>query len=158
MRSHLIQLCLMLAAFVLPEQAFAANSVALSSEVFLERTISEADGKSKVLLLAPTVVTPGDRLIFILNYHNVGATPANNFVITNPLPEAVSYQGAADPTAQVSIDGGKVWGSLTTLKVQEADGTSRAARPEDVTHVRWAMKNAIPAGAQGKLSFRGLVR
>ncbi len=158
MRTRLIQICLMLAAFVLPEQAFAANTVALSSEVFLERTISEADGKPKVVLLAPKVVTPGDRLIFILNYHNVGATPASNFVITNPLPEAVSYQGTADPAALVSIDGGKVWGPLLALRVQEADGTSRAARPEDVTHVRWAMKNAIPAGAQGKLSFRGLVR
>jgi uncharacterized repeat protein (TIGR01451 family) len=158
MRGQLIQFCLMLAAFVLPEQAFAANSVALSSEVFLERTVSETDGKPKVVLLAPKVVTPGDRLIFILNYHNVGATPASNFVITNPLPEAVSYQGTADPTAQVSIDGGRVWGALATLKVQEADSTFRAARLEDVTHVRWAMKNAIPAGAQGKLSFRGLVR
>ena len=141
-----------------PRIAFAADSVALSSMVFVEKTIADADGKAKITLHEPKVVTPGDKLIFILNYQNRGSSAANNFIVTNPLPSAVAYQGTADTSAEVSIDGGKIWGALTTLKVADGPSRWRSARPEDVTHVRWTMKQAIPAGAQGKLSFRGIVR
>lgn len=149
---------LALAALFVPGIAFAADSVALSSMVFVEKTIADADGKAKITLHEPKVVTPGDRLIFILNYQNRGLSAANNFVVTNPLPTAVAYQGTADASAEVSIDGGKVWGALSALKVADGPSRWRSARPEDVTHVRWTMKQAIPAGAQGKLSFRGIVR
>jgi uncharacterized repeat protein (TIGR01451 family) len=152
------KLLLALAALLVPGVAIAADSVALSSMVFVEKTIADADGKAKITLHEPKIVTPGDRLIFILNYQNRGLTAANNFVVTNPLPNAVAYQGTADASAEVSIDGGKAWGALAALKVADGLNRWRSARPEDVTHVRWTMKKAIPAGAQGKLSFRGIVR
>ena len=151
-------LLIAIAALCAPGVAFAAESVALSSAVFVERTTADADGRSKITLHEPKVVTPGDRLVFILNYQNRGVTPANNFVVTNPLPTAVAYQGTADDMAEVSINGGKAWGQLSALKVADGPGRWRSARPEDVTHVRWTMKQSIPAGAQGKLSFRGIVR
>lgn len=152
------KLLLAIAALFAPGVAFAADSVALSSMVFVEKTIADAQGKAKITLHEPKIVTPGDRLIFILNYQNRGATAANNFIVTNPLPSAVAYQGTADASAEVSIDGGKIWGALAALKVADGPSRWRSARPEDVTHVRWTMKQAIPAGAQGKLSFRGVVR
>ena len=151
-------LLIAIASLVAPTVAFAADSVALSSMVFVERTTADANGRTKITLQEPKVVTPGDQLVFILNYHNRGNTPANNFVVTNPMPNAVAYQGAADSGAEVSINGGKDWGPLSVLKVADGDGRWRSARPEDVTHVRWTMKQSIPAGAQGKLSFRGIVR
>jgi uncharacterized repeat protein (TIGR01451 family) len=154
----MLKLLIAFAALLMPSALFAADSVALSSMVFVEKTIADADGKAKITLHEPKVVTPGDRLIFILNYQNRGSTAANNFVVTNPLPNAVAYQGTADASAEVSIDGGKVWGTLAALKVADGPNKWRSARPEDVTHVRWTMKQAIPAGAQGKLSFRGIVR
>jgi uncharacterized repeat protein (TIGR01451 family) len=154
----MFRLLLAIAALLAPGAAFAADSVALSSTVFVEKTVADADGKAKITLHEPKVVTPGDRLIFILNYQNRGSSAANNFVVTNPLPNAVAYQGTADASAEVSIDGGKAWGALTALKVADGPGRWRSARPEDVTHVRWTMKQSIPAGAQGKLSFRGIVR
>jgi uncharacterized repeat protein (TIGR01451 family) len=154
----MVRLLLALTALFIPAAAYAADSVALSSTVFVEKTIADGDGKTKVTLHEPKIVTPGDRLIFILNYQNRGSTAANNFVVTNPLPNAVAYQGTADTSAEVSIDGGKFWGTLSALKVADGPGRWRSARPEDVTHVRWTMKQAIPAGAQGKLSFRGVVR
>ena len=154
----MIRLLIAIAALVIPGAAFAADSVALSSLVFVEKTTADANGKPMVTLQEPKIVTPGDRLIFILNYQNRGATPANNFVVTNPLPNAVAYQGTPDPSAEVSVDGGKNWGRLAALKIADGAGQWRSARPEDVTHVRWTMKQAIPAGAQGKFSFRGIVR
>ena len=152
MRYFCLLLCLLT-----PCLAKAANSVVLSSTVFLEKTVADANGRQHVVLEEPKVVTPGDRLVFILNYRNVGNAPASEFIVTNPLPSAVSYQGSGE-SAEVSIDGGKSWGALAVLRKREPDGSWRAARPEDVTHVRWALNRAIPAGAEGRLSFRGVVR
>lgn len=152
-----MRMMLFLLAMFAPGVALAANNVTLSSAVFLEKTVADHDGRNRIVLEEPKVVTPGDRLVFILNYRNVGNAPASDFIVTNPLPTAVAFQGGAD-SAQVSIDGGKSWGTLPALKMRDADGRWRSARPDDVTHVRWALKQAIPVGGQGKLSFHGTVR
>lgn len=153
-----MKLLLALIAVLAPTIAFAANDVALTSSVFVEKTVPAADGKSRLVLEEPSVVVPGDRLVFVLAYRNAGARPATDFVVTNPMPGQVAYQGSGDSGSVVSVDGGKSWGPLSLLKVRKPDGTARAAYPEDVTHVRWAMKTPIPVGATGKLSFRGVVR
>lgn len=136
----------------------AANPVALSNSVFVERVSTDAKGNRKVVLEEPKVVTPGDRLVFVLNYRNASAKPAEKFVVTNPMPAAVQYAEAGDGTAQVSVDGGKSWGALAALQVADRDGTMRPARAEDVTHIRWAFNAPIPAGGSGKLMFRGIVK
>lgn len=146
------------AVLLAPVAAHAAGDVALSSTVFVERQTVDAQGRAKVVLEAPKTVTPGDRLVFLLAYRNPGPAPAADFVVTNPMPASVAFQGSPDANAVVSIDGGRGWGMLAALKVRESDGAVRGARPEDVTHVRWMLGRAIPAGAQGKLSFRGVVR
>ncbi len=147
-----------LLALLAPMTAHAANDVALTSSVFVEKSVPQADGKTRLILEEPRVVVPGDRLVFVLAYKNMGRKPATDFVVTNPLPGAVAFQGTGDVGAIVSIDGGRAWGTLAALKVRKADGSIRAAYPEDVTHVRWAMKAPIPVGAAGKLSFRGVIR
>lgn len=145
-------------AALLPAQAFAANQVALDNSVFVERVTTDAAGKQRVLLEEPKVVVPGDRLVFVLNYRNAGAQPADKFVVTNPMPSAVRFAGAGNAGTLVSVDGGKAWGTLDTLSVMQPDGTRRAAQPADVTHIRWAFQKPIPAGATGKLMFRGVVK
>ncbi|MBA3896542.1 MAG: DUF11 domain-containing protein [Sphingomonadaceae bacterium] len=152
------KLLIALVALLAPVAAHAANDVALTSEVFVEKAVPDAAGRTRLVLEPPKVVVPGDRLVFVLGYKNLGRAPAADFVVTNPMPSAVAYQGAADGAAMVSVDGGRSWGALPALKVRGEGGVVRAARPEDVTHVRWAMKMPIPVGAAGKLSFRGVVR
>lgn len=152
-----MRVLLFVIAMLVPGLALAANNVTLSSTVFLEKTVADSSGRTRVVLEEPKLVTPGDQLVFVLNYRNAGNAPASDFIVTNPLPAAVAYLGGGDG-AQVSIDGGRSWGTLSALKVRETDGRWRSARPEDVTHVRWALKQSIPAGTQGKLSFRGVVR
>lgn len=147
-----------LLACAVPGGALAASQVALTSAVFVEKDVADAQGRRAVVLEAPRMVAPGDRLVFMLRYRNTGRQPATDFVVTNPLPHAVSYQGTPDAGAIVSVDGGANWGTLPQLRIRERSGSVRGARPEDVTHVRWALKHAIPAGSTGKLMFRGIVR
>jgi uncharacterized repeat protein (TIGR01451 family) len=136
----------------------AASPVALSNNVFVERVSTDAQGNRRVTLEEPKVVTPGDRLVFVLNYRNASAKPAEKFVVTNPMPAAVQFAEQGDSAAQLSVDGGKNWGNLSTLRVLSSDGGMRPARAEDVTHIRWAFNTPIPAGAGGKLMFRGIVK
>lgn len=150
-------LFLLLAALA-PGQALAANQVALDNVVFVERVSTDAAGKQRILLEEPKVVVPGDRLVFVLNYRNAGAQPADKFVITNPLPAAVRFADAGDARPLVSVDGGRAWGQLDQLTILQGDGTRRAAQPADVTHIRWAFQKPIPAGGTGKLMFRGVVK
>lgn len=148
----------LLLAALMPAQALAANQVALDNAVFVERVSTDAQGKQRILLEEPKVVVTGDRLVFVLNYRNAGAQPADKFVITNPMPSAVRFADAGDTRPFVSVDGGKQWGLLADLSVPMTDGTRRAAQPADVTHVRWAFQKPIPVGGTGKLIFRGVVK
>ena len=152
------KLLILLLATLAPAPALAANQIALDNSVFVERVTTDASGKQRVLLEEPKVVVPGDRLVFVLNYRNAGGERADKFVITNPMPSAVRFAGAADASPIVSVDGGKAWGALDTLSVIQPDGTRRPAQPADVTHIRWAFQKPIPAGGTGKLMFRGVVK
>jgi len=152
-----MKILLFILALIAPAAAMAAEDVSLASQVFVEKTVKDAKGEAKIVRETPAVVTPGDRLVFVLSYNNKGAVPATGFTVTNPVPAAVSF-AAAEGSAQVSVDGGKSWGQLAALKVKAADGTSRAAAPADVTHIRWAFAQPIPAGAGGQLTFRGTVK
>lgn len=138
--------------------AYAATPLQLSSDVFVERQIERGDGTKTVVLEKPNMVTPGDNLVFVVKYKNVGNSTASNFVVTNPLPSAVMFNGTSDGLEVVSIDGGKSWGFLSNLRVPKADGTARPAQRSDVTHIKWNLNQPLTAGAEGKLIFRGVVK
>lgn len=137
---------------------YASSDLKLSSTVYVERTETQEDGSSKSVLNKPTTVIPGDNLVFVVKYTNASTSPASNLLVTNPLPAPVIYNGSADGNEEVSVDGGKSWGSLNTLFVKKSDGTSRPALMRDVTHVRWTINETLAAGSSGKLIFRGIVR
>ena len=138
--------------------ANAATPLQLSSDVFVERQVVRADGSRSVILEKPNLVLPGDNLVFVVKYRNAGNATASNFVVTNPLPAAVAFNGTSDGLEVVSIDGGNVWGVLGTLRVKQSDGTTRPAQRSDVTHIKWNLNQPLTAGAQGKLIFRGIVK
>jgi uncharacterized repeat protein (TIGR01451 family) len=138
--------------------AYAATPLKLSSEVFVERQIKHADGSNAVVLEKPNLVTPGDNLVFVVKYKNVGDKPASNVSVTNPLPSAVAFNGTSDGLEVVSVDGGRTWGFLPALRVNGQDGKPRAARMTDVTHVKWNLNQSLSVGSEGKLIFRGVVK
>ncbi|MEO1044898.1 MAG: hypothetical protein AAFX04_05610 [Pseudomonadota bacterium] len=137
--------------------ASANSAIELESQVFVERIIDQGDSKA-VRLEEPDQVLPGDQLIFILRYRNISDAPVTDFVITNPLPQAVAFRETLDGTEQVSVDGGNSWGRLQNLRIATADGGYRPATVDDVTHVRWSILREITKGSEGKLTFRGIVR
>ena len=136
--------------------AEAAYPVTLHGTVQLEKTVSE-NGVDKQVLSEPKVVVPGDLLLFSTDYQNTGAKAVTNFVITNPLPSAVTLAADGAGAFDVSVDGGKTWGTLVALKVADGKGGTRPAQASDVTHVRWSIASIAP-GASGTVSYHAIVR
>jgi uncharacterized repeat protein (TIGR01451 family) len=157
--NSMIKLCLsmiLLTASSVP--AMAAAPVELTSDVFVEKQQKRPDGSFATVLAKPNLILPGDQLVFVVRYRNAGSKPATNFSVTNPIPDAIAFSGTSDGAELVSIDGGKSWGKLSRLRVDNADGTSRTALMTDVTHLKWQMNQMLAAGDAGKLIFRGVVK
>lgn len=138
--------------------AQVGGAMALTTFMKVERTEVDAKGVKRIVLAEPNGVTPGDTLLFAVSYRNGGAKPVNGLVLNNPVPKQIRYVESKDADALVSVDGGKNFGQLAALKVAAADGSARAALPEDVTNVRWVLTQTIAPGQQGGRSFRGTIR
>ena len=131
-----------------------AQAVELKGDVKVVRQVTE-NGKTSEKLEEPTQVLPGDKLVFTTRYTNGGGEPATDFVVTNPLPGPVKL--AKVNGFEVSVDGGKTFGTLAALKAAGTDGKPRAAELADVTHVRWRVATIAP-GASGEVKYFAEVR
>ncbi len=149
--------CAAMAAALLTTPA-SARCFDVVGRVMVERSSTDLLGRERTTLQQTSAASPGDHLVFQLDYRNVRSTVANTIVITNPIPASLVYAGTDSPGETVSVDGGRSFGTLSELKVAEADGVERAALPEDVTHVRWVIHREMPTGTGGQLSFRAVMR
>ena len=138
------------------QAAQAAQPIELKGNVKLDKIIVE-QGREKHVMVEPTVVVPGDKLVFATAYRNTGASAVNNFVVTNPIPAGVMLAPGGVAQAEVSVDGGKIWGKLVNLTVAGTGGAKRPAQSSDVTHLRWTLPVLAP-GATGTLTYNGIVR
>lgn len=137
----------------------AAGPLQVTSSILVESRTAAADGTTRIALVKPSKVTPGDKVIFVLSYRNTGAQPLANVVLDNPLPRQIAYRSAnpGSPAPDVSVDG-KTFGSFATLRVRSLDGSTRAAGPNDVTSVRWRLASPLAAGSQGQFAFQAVLK
>ncbi|PLK27774.1 hypothetical protein C0V78_03400 [Novosphingobium sp. TH158] len=120
-----------------------AASISLDSSVFVERSKAQ----SRVLEPA-SELSRGDRVVTVLTWKR--QAPGGQFVVSNPLPRSLYYQGSASDSEEVSIDGGRNWGKLGSLRLGE-----RLATAEDVTHVRWKIESPRTSG---RIAYSAIVR
>lgn len=130
-----------------PAEARTQATVAIDSAVFVERI-----GEDSERVLAPARrLTRGDRVVYVLDWTRQAGD--GGFIVTNPLPRSVTYQGSANADEEVSADGGLTWGRLGTLRIG-----ARLALAEDVTHVRWRIAPPIAAKGSGRIAYSAIVR
>ncbi len=144
--------------FALASGAFAASeaqaelrtgpSVATDSAVYVERAGPAA---SRRLEPANRLIR-GDRVVTVVTWSRTGGN-GGGFIITNPMPTALSYQESAQDVQEVSVDGGRSWGRIGVLRIG-----NRLATPEDVTHVRWRIPAQSAARGRGQITYSGIVR
>lgn len=124
-----------------------------------EVTLNDS-GEREVKLVQATSVVPGDSVIYTITFRNISDEPAEHVVITNPVPENLTYiDGSAfgpGTLVEFSVDGGKTYGSADELTVADTSGV-RTARAEDFTHLRWVLQDDLAAGSQAYASFRAVL-
>ncbi len=153
----------LLSLIAVPTVAFAQaapSPVSIVSKVEAVTFVTDAKGVKKRVLVEPKVVTPGQPLVVWITYRNNGKAPATAFVINNKVPNNTDFTGFGEGSGwgAVSVDGGKTFGPLATMKIAGKDGKPRAASVKDATHLRWTFAKPIPAGTGGMLSFYGVVQ
>ena len=125
--------------------------------VQMEEVSVDDDGERQTRLIPADTVVPGDVVIYTTTVENISDQGAQNVVVTNPVPEHLSYvAGSAFSPGMViefSVDGGATYAAAEELTVDE-DGQSRAATANDFTHIRFVMQGELAAGAQGIARFR----
>ena len=150
MNQHRKSLCLPLLAVALTAgtvPAAASPSVATDSAVYVEH---QAPGGGKRLERARRLA-PGDRVVTVLSWFRVGGD--GSFVLTSPLPRSLAFQASARTDEEVSVDGGRSWGRLGSLRQG-----NRVATAEDVTHVRWRIDPVRAGRGSGHIAYAGIVR
>ncbi len=159
-------------AFAIPAIAFAqtqpapapvpvsTNQVSLKIDAYVAREVTDAQGRksNKLFDTNATTVLPEDRLVYRINYRNGTSTPITPFVINNPVPSGAWFTGVEEAWAVVSVDGGKSFGPLASLRVRGADGKPRVAVSRDVTNVRWTLAQPVKAGASGYVQYYAVVK
>jgi uncharacterized repeat protein (TIGR01451 family) len=155
--SHLFGFALLL--FFSPANAISQEQghLNVTTLVQMEEVSVGDDGERQTRLIAADTVVPGDVVIYTTTVENISDEGAENVVVTNPVPEHLSYvAGSAfgpGMAIEFSVDGGATYAPAEELTVVE-DGQSRAATAEDFTHIRFVLQGQLAAGAQGIVRFR----
>ena len=150
--------CALLAALATGSAAAKQNLIELKTIAETEVVVTRADGTQQTKRIQAERVVPGDEVIYTIRYQNVGKEPAQAVAITNPLPAHMEFRRVLDEAPKFavltfSVDGGATFDVPAKLVVATDKGT-RPARPEEYTHVRWTLREPVPPGASGQVSFR----
>jgi len=150
---------LMLGVATVSTSAFALTA---TQTVEREVIVRHADGTQTIKLEQADMVTPGDKVVYSLNYFNDETEVAENIVLVMPIPTEVQYlDGSAELDSvktTYSVDAGQTYADRAKLRVTLADGSSRVASADDITHIRWAVTTSIAPETGGKLSFSGRLK
>lgn len=153
-----ISTLLILAAF--SSQALAQIEVKTVAEI--EVTEIDKQGKKTVKRVPPSKVVPGTEVIYTITAKNTGNEPADNIVVTNPVPkETVYVDGSAfgaGTNITFSVDGGKSYAEAEKLTVKDQAGKPRAATAKDYTHVRWTFQFNLQPGQEAPVWYRVRVK
>lgn len=130
-------------------------------EISIFRPVTEAvmvDGDVvETEVLKPVVSSiPGERLTYQISLENAETTPAQNITMVLPIDEHVTFvEGSLSSTIPLtesfSVDGGKTFGDLSMLTVQDGDEL-RPARVDDLDYMTLFIP-ALAAGARATIAY-----
>lgn len=134
------------------------GAVELKAVAEMEVEVVNDDGQKEIQRVPAAKVVPGDVVIYTIYYTNNGADSAENFVITNPVPEHMAYlaesAGGENTEITFSVDGGKSYSVPGDLTIADSEGNPKAAGPSDYTHIRWMLNQPVAPEGTGYVFFK----
>ena len=135
----------------------------ISAQQRIEKEIvqSGSQGEAKLARVAADTVQPGEEVIYSLRYSNNADDAAEAVVLVMPVPDEITYvEGSAtgeNLNILFSADGGETFVARGRLTVIE-DGQPRAAKGDEITHIKWSLAGALKPSETGEVSFRGVLK
>jgi uncharacterized repeat protein (TIGR01451 family) len=147
----------------LPAQA-DSNEGGLTGIIEAFRVVVNEDGIEK--LLPAEKARPNDIIEYKLTYKNNSNTPLQNLVITDPVPaEAVYIAESAhlpqEGRVQFSVDEGQsyhAWPVKVLIETADGEQVWKDAAPEQVTHIRWTLDEAVDPDQGIVVGYRASVK
>lgn len=133
----------------------------------VRQEIPAPNGRRIARLMPATTLKQGQEIFYTVRIRNTAAVPVRDVEVTQRIPENTTYvpDSAAGPGAEVTLsaDGGISFGAEGELTVTEQPTpvqlpSTRPATPQDYTHVRWRLRNALAPGAVALARFRAVFR
>ena len=97
-----------------------------------------------------------------LEIRNPGRMAVRAPVVTYAVPSHMMYvaDSATGPGAEVrySVDDGHFFDRPENLRVGDAEGPSRPAKPDEYTYIRWQLKNTLKSKSVAFARFRAVVK
>jgi len=138
------------------------GAVDLKAVAEMEVEVIGDDGQKETQRVPAAKVVPGDVVFYTINYTNNGEEAAENFVITNPVPEHMVYvaESAQGENTDVafSVDGGESYDVPGNLTVTDSEGKNIAASVSDYTHVRWVLSEPVAPEGTGFVIFKAQLK
>ena len=144
--------------------AFGTSSEALTATQKVEKeiTVQQADGTSVTKRVSAEQVTPGEKVVYTVNFLNDSAEPASDLVLAMPVPSDIRFlEGSADRDGAIvkySVDGGVSFIDRDALTLPAVGGGTRPANADDITHIQWRIAGPVPVGASDAVAFKGRLK
>ncbi len=144
--------------------AFGAQAHALEATQKVEKeiTITQDDGTTLTKRVAADLVTPGEKIVYTVSFTNDDAEPATDLVLAMPVPADIRFlEGSADRDGAVvrySADGGVTFDERDALVLPSVGGGTRAAGPDDITHIQWRIAGPVAVGETDAILFKGRLK
>lgn len=124
--------------------AIATGSDVLETRIVVERLVPATRPGGAGRFVPAERLVAGEQAYYTIRVRNPGRAPVTDVQVTKRMPEGMRYiEGSATGPAsdvQFSTDGGA---SFRTRPAQR-----------DYTHLRWTLRQPLPAGATALLRFR----
>jgi uncharacterized repeat protein (TIGR01451 family) len=155
------------------DEASRDLDIVLVAEVRADVEVSP--GRRVTRLVPATALRQGQEIFYTVRIRNTTTVPARDVEVVQRIPQNTVYvpHSAAGPGADIALsaDGGQTFGREGELTVfdQSAIALMRAphpdratltrpAMPQDYTHIRWHLRNALAPGAVALARFRAVFR
>jgi len=149
---------ILISAEIYPAWSQGEGAVELKAVAEMEVEVANDDGQKEIQRVPAAKVVPGDVVIYTIYYTNNGEEPAENFVITNPIPEHMIYlassAGGDNTEITYSVDGGNNYDSPENLTVTDSEGNQTTAKVSDYTHIRWVLNEPVAPEQTGYVNFK----
>lgn len=133
-------------------QATGPGNVELSRSIFVERG---GLGGAARTLETTREFRAGDTIVLMVRW--TANAQNRGFVVSSPVPATLDYRNSSLLNQTVSVDGGRNWGRLASLRIIES-GRIRTANPQDVTHLRWHISAREAARGSGQFTYSAIVK